>query len=206
MTQPLRAPAVAPADLRSAAARFPTGVALVTAPGGLALVVDSFISASLEPPLVAFAPARASLTWRRMRATGRFGVSVLDATHADSVRERARPSADRLAGLDIELVDDVPVLRDALAALVCALEAEYAAGDHTIVLGRVLAIRHGDARPPLVFFDGNFRTIESTRAEPSRRRRTSGAGERVQPVTPVAAQALAMSATVKPRSDGGGAD
>jgi flavin reductase (DIM6/NTAB) family NADH-FMN oxidoreductase RutF len=157
--QPLQAAQMAPIDLRRAAARFATGVALVTAPGGLALVVDSFISASLDPPLVAFAPSLTSLTWRRMRRTGRFGVSVLDATHAGTIRERARPGADRLAGLDVELLDGVPVLRDRLTALVCALECEHPAGDHSLVLGRVLAIRDGDARAPLVFFDGGFTTL-----------------------------------------------
>ena len=152
MSQPLAAAAVAPFDLRRAASLFATGVALVTAPGGLALVVDSFISASLEPPLVGFAPSRVSLTWRSMRRTGRFGVSVLGAAHAGGIRERARPGADRLAGLDVELLDGIPVVRDALAAFVCALEAEHPAGDHSIVVGRVLAIRHGDDRPPLVAF------------------------------------------------------
>jgi len=163
MSQPLQA-SVAPGDLRLAASRFPTGVALITAPGGLALVIDSFVSASLEPPLVAFAPSRTSLTWRSMRRTGRFGVSVLDAAHARDIRERARPGADRLAGLDIELLDGVPVVQNALAALVCALEAEHLAGDHSIVLGRVLAIRHGDDRPPLVFFSGDFCTIHPTKS------------------------------------------
>jgi flavin reductase (DIM6/NTAB) family NADH-FMN oxidoreductase RutF len=158
VTRPAHAAAVAPVELRDAAARFATGVALVTAPGGRALVIDSFISASLDPPLVAFAPSRTSLTWRAMRRTGRFGVSVLDATHAGSIRERARPGADRLAGLDVELLAGVPVLRDALAVLACALEAEHPAGDHSIVLGRVLAVRHGEARPPLVFFGGGFGT------------------------------------------------
>jgi flavin reductase (DIM6/NTAB) family NADH-FMN oxidoreductase RutF len=93
-----------------------------------------------------------------MRRTGRFGVSVLDAAHADGIRERARPGADRLAGLDVDLLDGVPVVRNALASFVCALEAEHPAGDHSIVLGRVLAIRHGEARPPLVFFGGGFST------------------------------------------------
>ena len=162
MSQLLQA-SVAPGDLRLAASRFPTGVALITAPGGLALVIDSFVSASLEPPLVAFAPSRTSLTWRNMRLTGRFGVSVLDAAYAGDIRERARPGADRLAGLDVDLLDGVPVVRDALAALACELEAEHPAGDHSIVLGRVLAIRHGDDRPPLVFFGGGFTTIPPTR-------------------------------------------
>jgi 3-hydroxy-9,10-secoandrosta-1,3,5(10)-triene-9,17-dione monooxygenase reductase component len=163
MSQPLRATPVAPVDLRHAASRFATGVALVTAPGGLALVIDSFISASLEPPLVAFTPSRTSLTWRAMRRTGRFGVSILDAAHGRGIRDRAQPGADRLAGLDVELLDGVPVVRDALATLVCALEAEYPAGDHTIVLGRVIAVRHGDDRPPLVSFGGGFSTIQPTR-------------------------------------------
>ena len=163
MSQPLRATVVAPVDLRRAASRFATGVALVTAPGGLALVVDSFVSASLEPPLVGFTPSRVSLTWRSMRRTGRFGVSILDAAHAGGIRERARPGADRLAGLDLELLEGVPVVRDALASLVCVLDAEHPAGDHTFVLGRVLAVRHGDDRPPLVSFGGGFSTTRPAR-------------------------------------------
>jgi flavin reductase (DIM6/NTAB) family NADH-FMN oxidoreductase RutF len=95
-----------------------------------------------------------------MRRTGRFGVSVLHAAHADGIRERARPGADRLAGLDVELLDGVPVIRDAPAAFVCTLETEHPAGDHSIVLGRVLAIRDGDDRPPLVFFGGSFGTFQ----------------------------------------------
>jgi flavin reductase (DIM6/NTAB) family NADH-FMN oxidoreductase RutF len=150
---------VASDDLRRAAARFPTGVALVTAPGGRALVIDSFISVSLEPPLIAFSPSRTSLTWRRMRTTGRFGVSVLGARHAEGIRERARPGADRLAGLDVELLTGVPVVRDALAVMVCTLEREHAAGDHTVAIGRVRQIRQGEDEPPLVFFGGEFGTV-----------------------------------------------
>jgi len=161
MSQPLQA-SVAPGDLRLAASRFPTGVALITAPGGLALVIDSFVSASLEPPLVAFAPSRTSLTWRSMRKTGRFGVSVLSIEHADGIRERARPGADRLAGLDVELLDGVPVVRDALAVLLCTLNAEHPAGDHTIAIGRVDWVRRGEDRPPLVFFGGDFSTVQPT--------------------------------------------
>jgi 3-hydroxy-9,10-secoandrosta-1,3,5(10)-triene-9,17-dione monooxygenase reductase component len=63
------------------------------------------------------------------------------------------------------LLDGVAVVRDALATLVCTLEAEHPAGDHTIVLGRVFAIRHGDDRPPLVFFGGGFGTIEPAGTE-----------------------------------------
>jgi 3-hydroxy-9,10-secoandrosta-1,3,5(10)-triene-9,17-dione monooxygenase reductase component len=98
-----------------------------------------------------------------MRGPGRFGIPVLDAAHPGASRARAPPGADRLAGLDVELLGGVPVVGDALAALVCTIEAEHPAGDHTIVLGRVLAVRHGDDRPPLVFFGGGFTTIPPAR-------------------------------------------
>jgi flavin reductase (DIM6/NTAB) family NADH-FMN oxidoreductase RutF len=151
---------VTPPDLRRAASRFASGVALVTAPGGHALVVDSFVSLSLEPPLVGFSPSRGSRTWWRMRRTGRFGVNVLGAGHADSIRERARPGADRLAGLDITVsASGVPVLDDALAFLDCTLEAEHPAGDHTFAVGRVEAVRVGADGPPLVFHAGGFGTF-----------------------------------------------
>ena len=144
--------------LRRAAAEFPTGVALVTAPGGLGLHVDTFIAASLEPPLIAVSPSRASLTWRRIRRHGRFGVSVLGARHAAGLRERARPGSNSLAGLDIAILDGAPVVRDALAVLVCELEAEHPAGDHTLALARVLTVRHG-AGAPLAFHRGALATL-----------------------------------------------
>src|SRR5262249_30652271 len=55
--------------LREAFGRFATGVAYVTTQAGgtpLGLIVSSFAAVSLEPPLVSFCPARASLRWRRM--------------------------------------------------------------------------------------------------------------------------------------------
>src|SRR3954468_8443814 len=93
----LPAAPVGASDFRRALGRFATGVTLVTAPGGEALVVNAFMSVSLDPPLVAFGAGRASLTWRRMRRSGVLGINVLPAAVRD-VRERARPGADRLAG------------------------------------------------------------------------------------------------------------
>ena len=72
---------------------------------------------------------RASITWQRMRHTGRCTINVLGARHGSFARRAAPPGADRFAEPD--------VLRDALAAIECDLEAEHAAGDHWIVVGRV---------------------------------------------------------------------
>ena len=150
------APPIAERAFRSALGRFATGVTLITAPSGDSLVVNAFMSVSLEPPLVAFSAARASLTWRRMRRAGRLGINVLD-RGVEDVRERARPGADRLAGLEVRLDrDGVPRLADALAFLLVEAVDERPAGDHVLVTCAVLDVAWDDARRPLVFFGGAF--------------------------------------------------
>ena len=148
------------AAFRSALGRFVTGVAFVTAaPAGepTGLIVNSFASVSLEPPLVSFCAARSSLTWSRMRRTGRFGVNVL-ARHHEAFAVRATPpEADRFANLDWDPgIGGVPLLSDALATLDCEVIAEHPAGDHWIVVGRVDDLRVSDVPDPLVFFAGAF--------------------------------------------------
>jgi flavin reductase (DIM6/NTAB) family NADH-FMN oxidoreductase RutF len=138
--------------VRAAFGRFATGVAFVSAdvegtPHGL--IVSSFAAVSLRPPLVSFCPAMDSMTWRRMRRAGRFTVHVLDETRGPFVRQAAEPGADRFAEPD--------ALRRAVAVIVCDVEAEHAAGDHWIVVGRVRRLwtpRGG--RAPLIYFAGRF--------------------------------------------------
>jgi 3-hydroxy-9,10-secoandrosta-1,3,5(10)-triene-9,17-dione monooxygenase reductase component len=152
----IASPAISERAFRRALGRFATGVTLITAPGGNALVVNAFMSVSLEPPLVAFAAGRSSLTWRRMRRSARLGINVLDRGVGD-VRERARPGADRLAGLDARLDDGgVARIADAVAFLLAEVVDERPAGDHVLVTCEVLDVAYDDARPPLVFFDGAF--------------------------------------------------
>lgn len=151
-------------SFRDALGRFATGVVFVTAaPGGepAGLIVNSFTSVSLEPPMVAFCPSRSSLTWSRMRRAGRFGVNVLGRQH-DRFAMRAAPAgADRFSGLDRELGSrGVPLFTDALAALECEILAEHPAGDHWIVVGRVDDVRTSPLSDPLVFFAGAFDALQ----------------------------------------------
>jgi 3-hydroxy-9,10-secoandrosta-1,3,5(10)-triene-9,17-dione monooxygenase reductase component len=161
------AQASAPSDateFRDALGTFATGVAFVTAaPGGRpeGLIVNSLTSVSLEPPLVAFCPARSSLTWQRMRRTGRFGVNVLARQHEDFVRRATPAGADRFSGIDwTPGVRGVPLLTGALASLECEIVSEHAAGDHWIVVGRVEGLRKRSADQPLVFFAGRYSALQ----------------------------------------------
>jgi 3-hydroxy-9,10-secoandrosta-1,3,5(10)-triene-9,17-dione monooxygenase reductase component len=141
-----------PRSFRDALDRFATGIAFVTAaPDGqpTGLIVNSLTPVSLEPPLVSFCPARSSLTWTRMRRTGRFGVNVLGRQHQPFAIQPTPAGADRFAGLDWEPgPSGVPLLTDALANLECEIVAEHPAGDHWIVLGRVDNLRTSPATEP----------------------------------------------------------
>jgi 3-hydroxy-9,10-secoandrosta-1,3,5(10)-triene-9,17-dione monooxygenase reductase component len=149
---------------RDALGRFATGVAFVTAaPDGepTGLIVNSLTSVSLEPPLVAFCPSRRSLTWARMRRARRFGVNVLGRRHERFARRAALAGADRFADLDWETGrGGVPLLTDALAVLECETVAEHPAGDHSIVVGRVEALRIAAVDEPLLFYAGIFRALQ----------------------------------------------
>jgi len=147
------APAAAERAFRRALGRFATGVTLITAPGGASLVVNAFMSVSLDPPLVAFCVGHSSLTWRRMRRSARLGINVLDSSVGD-VRDRARPGADRLAGLEVRDAHGVPRLAQATAFLVADVVDERAVGDHVLVTCAVLEADYDDNRRPLVFFGG----------------------------------------------------
>ena len=147
------APAAAERAFRRALGRFATGVTLITAPGGASLVVNAFMSVSLDPPLVAFSVGHSSLTWRRMRRSARLGINVLDSS-VDDVRDRARPGADRLAGLQVRDAHGVPRLAQATAFLVADVVDERAVGDHVLVTCAVLEADYDDNRRPLVFFGG----------------------------------------------------
>jgi 3-hydroxy-9,10-secoandrosta-1,3,5(10)-triene-9,17-dione monooxygenase reductase component len=154
------APAPGPRSFRDALGRFATGVAFITAaPDGqpAGLIVNSLASVSLEPPLISFCPARSSLTWQRMRRTGRFAVNVLARHHEPFARRATPPGADRFAGLDWEPGSSgLPLLCDALATLECEIVAEHPAGDHWIVVGQVSELHTTATKEPLVFFAGAF--------------------------------------------------
>jgi flavin reductase (DIM6/NTAB) family NADH-FMN oxidoreductase RutF len=137
-------PRVDERTLRTAFGRFATGVAFVTTERD-GLIVSSFAAVSLSPPLVSFCPSRDSLTWQRMRHAGHFTVHVLDEHSGGFARRAAVPGADRFAE---------PV--DALASFECELTAEHGAGDHWIVVGRVLRLRVVEDGRPLVYFAGGF--------------------------------------------------
>ncbi|MEU0571778.1 flavin reductase family protein [Nonomuraea sp. NPDC005983] len=147
---------------RQVLGRFATGVVAITAldpvngePCGLA--ANSFTSVSLDPPLVGFCVAHTSTSWPRVRGAKVVTVNVLAEHQQPVCAQLAAKGGDKFAGLTwTGSPGGNPVLDGALAWLDCAVEAEHPAGDHVIVVARVLQLDTHAEGGPLVFFRGGY--------------------------------------------------
>ena len=151
-------------DFRATMGQFCTGVVVATAaadsPDGepAGFVAQSFVSLSLDPPLIAICPAKTSTSWPKLRAAGAFCVNMLRSSQVDLCNQFARPGSDKFAGVDWQRgATGAPILADTLAWIECKLHDEVEAGDHTIAIGRVVAYeRTAPTADPLLFFRGAY--------------------------------------------------
>ena len=144
---------------RDTMGQYCTGVVIVAGNEDGTLVgfaAQSFVSLSLQPPLIAVCPAKTSTSWPRIRAAGNFCINVL----ADDQEAVSEAFAQSGRAADVPWTTNAttaPILDGAIAFVECALEAEHDAGDHTVAVGRVLAF--GILRPeaqPLIYFRGRY--------------------------------------------------
>ena len=145
---------------RSVLGQFATGITVVTCtdeqgePHGM--TANSFVSISLEPPLVLVSVDVRTRMQALLARAGRYGVSVL--------REDQRALSDRFAGRagepDVAFGwhDGVPVLDGALATLVCRVRAAHDAGDHCLHVGEVECCERRDGAP-LLFHAGRYARV-----------------------------------------------
>jgi len=149
---------------RNALGCFPTGVAVVTAAGSdshFGITVNSFTSVSLDPPLLLWCMDRRSRRHDVFAKASGFTVSILGTDHKEVSSRLARPgehSLDDIALIETQL--GPPALADSLAVFECAVEKMVEAGDHTILLGRVLRFSCPSASAPLVYFRGKYSALD----------------------------------------------
>jgi 3-hydroxy-9,10-secoandrosta-1,3,5(10)-triene-9,17-dione monooxygenase reductase component len=153
------------ATYRTVLGHFATGVTIVTALDGdepVGMACNSFTSVSLDPPLVLFCAAKNSSTWPQMQRAQRFAVNVLDEDAEAVCRIFATKGVDRFEGVTHHrAATGAPILADALAYIDCETEVEHDAGDHVIVVGRVVELGYASEGKPLLFYRGGYGRFES---------------------------------------------
>ncbi len=153
--------AIDPALFRETLGHYPTGVAVVTAVAEddrpVGMVVGTFSSVSLDPPLIAFFPAVSSKSFARLRNARAFAINVLAADQEPLCRRLATSEADKFDGVRWRPGPlGSPILEDAVSWIECTFDLVREAGDHYVVLGLVHGLAVQRSTLPLLFFQGGY--------------------------------------------------
>ena len=150
-----------PAIFRQVLGAYPTGVCVISAldendkPVGM--VVGSFTSVSLDPPLVGFLPDKKSSSWPLIAAAGHFCVNVLASDQQEVCRQVVAKGEAKFVGVDFSISEHrLPVIADAIARIECSIHSITDAGDHYFVLGNVLGLEHTREGDPMLFYRGRY--------------------------------------------------
>lgn len=161
---------VVPQRFRRAVGRFATGVCVVsTRHEGVdhAMTANAFTSVSLEPPMVLVCVAQRARFHEAILAATGWAVSILDVAGrpaADWLATPGRPLQGQLASVPFRRGPHTgAALVEAASAWVeCRTHAVHEAGDHSIVVGRVLGVDLADvAGAPLLYHRAGYRRLAS---------------------------------------------
>ncbi len=153
-------------DFKGALSSWASGVSVVTtASGGMlyGLTVSSFSSLSLDPPLVLVCLNNTNRMPAMIEEAGGFAVSILakgqENASAYFARTGRTPTPD-FAEIEGEYTaNGQPVVKGALAYVVCSLHETISQGDHTIVIGAVLEAASREDGEPLVYWRRGYRGL-----------------------------------------------
>ncbi len=150
--------------LRQALGAFATGVTIVTARAPesgepVGFTANSFTSVSLEPPLLLVCLAHTAASYKVFCEAESFAVNVLAAAQQETAMLFATRGADKFGPTGWHPgAMGAPLIEGCLARFDCAMHQRVAAGDHDIIMGRVIGFsRHeGEA---LLYHGGAFQRL-----------------------------------------------
>jgi len=150
-------------ELRKLFGTFLTGVTVVTAIDAAGMPVgftaNSFTSVSLDPPLVLVCVAKSGRSYDALCSSPRFGISILSDTQRDVSDTFAGRGGEKFEGATTwRRPGGAPLVESALGVIDCARESVTEAGDHVIVVGRVLGFAMNGGQP-LGYFRGGYTAV-----------------------------------------------
>lgn len=155
--------AVDQAHFRQLLGRFATGVTVITARDGdgrpHGMTANSLASVSLEPPLILLSIDHEASMHRLLITSPVFAVNILSSAQEAVSRRFAEERDERFDGVGYQESPRGLILLDgALAHLECERVATHEAGDHTILVGQVMAGAAFEGRP-LCYFRGGYASL-----------------------------------------------
>ena len=152
-----------PQLFRRVMGRFATGVTVVSftragQPAGM--TVNSFLSVSMEPPLILISVRKTSSFVEHVGVGSRCGINIL----SEQQRKLGPHFANRQEPDDNVRFHDhagTPLLDDSLAHIVARVVDIHPAGDHLLFIAEIEHLTHGPEAQPLIFFSGRYKQIHA---------------------------------------------
>lgn len=154
---------VDPGTFRSAMRRFAAGVCVVASgqdDSRCGMTVSAFSSVSAEPPMVLVCLNRSSFAHASLTKAASYSINILGAEQQDTALlfagQKGLHGAERFRDGWQQNPHGAPVLSAAHQSIVCTPEAQYQAGSHTVLIGRVVDASQGCGKQALVNYDGSL--------------------------------------------------
>ena len=140
---------------KEALGNYPTGVTIVTMMTEdnipLGLTVNSFASVSIDPLLILWSIDKRVSTYNHFTNSKKFAVHILASDQSELCYLFAARDVDRFSNCEWETSEyKLPIIKNVAAILQCETYQTIEAGDHMIILGKVVDIT-GDNRAPLLY-------------------------------------------------------
>lgn len=146
---------------RDAMGKFATGITIVTLKDEeeiYGITVNAFMSISLNPKLIAISIDENASLYDRLLEANNFGISILKEDQKELAMIFAK-QIEKNQEIDYFINNGVPVIRNSLATVTCAVHEKFKVGDHMIFIAEVLdlTVEQGE---PILFSGGKYRTVQ----------------------------------------------
>lgn len=144
---------------RATMSRLASGVSVITTRSGnapIGITASAVAALSMDPLQLIVCVSNRLFTRSAIAEHGRFAVNILGEGGQALAENFATSKKDKFAGVSVSEEHGVPVLKDAIASVVCDVSAVLPGGDHTIFVGDARHFEHQVEARPLVYFAGAF--------------------------------------------------
>jgi flavin reductase (DIM6/NTAB) family NADH-FMN oxidoreductase RutF len=151
-------------QFRKVLSHFATGITVVTAklPDGslFGFTVNAFSSVSLLPPLVLFCVGNGGTSFTSISQAVHFSVNFLSESQEAVSITFSGTDPDRFIQVEHRPgTQGSPLIAGCLGYLECRKVAAHPAGDHTIIVGKVLEAEVAGGRP-LLYYQSGYQRLQ----------------------------------------------
>ncbi len=127
------------------------------------MTINSFTSVSLNPPLVSFLVDNRSANLNLFKKNRYFSLNILAENQVDLAKAFATPKNSKKWGVESYFFGQKgnPIFQKSLAFIECERFKVIKAGDHHLIIGRVVDFgKMDEEKKPLLYFKGKYNWLD----------------------------------------------